>query len=357
MLPPYSRRVFITQASVLAAAAASPMRLFGTTPPPPTKIILDVDLGIDDAFALLLAHYSPAIDLVGITTCFGNTTIDKGTRNCLYMKEKFGIKAEVYRGAAEPLLHAIGEPPAFVHGEDGLGDIEKSIEPTILEADLSAPEFIVQTIMDNPGEITVVSVGPFTNLMMARILEPAIVSNVKQVVLMGGAGGFAGEQGNITTVAEANAWNDPHAMDSLFKFDWPVVMVGLDVTYTADGSMDQAYLDRLAKTAGEPGAFLERINRYYMKFYEQSRGVSATFQHDSIAVAYVIDPSLFEVRRGKVKVLTDGVARGQTVFCPEGHHTFGDPDWAGLPTQSVCSKLNGPGFLYLYEKTLVNAQS
>lgn len=347
------------QATLLAAAAASsPLHLFGQTKPGQRhRIILDVDLGIDDAFALLLAHYSPAIDLVGITTCFGNATISKGTRNCLYMKEQFGIEAAVYRGAAEPLLHAIGEPPTFVHGEDGLGDVEEQIDPTIREADLSAPDFMVQTIMENPGEITVVSVGPVTNLMLARILEPRIVSNVKEVVVMGGAVGFEGERGNITTVAEANAWNDPHAMDSMFKFNWPVVMVGLDVTYTADASMDQAYLDRLAESAGKPGTFLERINRYYMKFYEQSRGVSATFQHDSIAVAYAISPALFEIKRGKVKVLTDGAARGQTIFCPEGHHTFGDPEWADLPTHSVCTKLNGPGFLDLYEQTLVNAQS
>ncbi len=170
---------------------------------------------------------------------------------------------------------------------------------------------------------------------------------------MGGAVGLAGVRGNITTVAEANAWNDPHAMNRLFEFSWPVTMVGLDVTYTPDASMDEAYLSRLVSEAGEPGAFLERINRFYMGFYERSRGISATFQHDSIAVAYAISPQLFEVKRGKLKVLTDGVARGQTVLCPEGHHTFNDPEWAGLPTHAICSSLDGPGFLRLYEETIV----
>jgi inosine-uridine nucleoside N-ribohydrolase len=113
-------------------------------------------------------------------------------------------------------------------------------------------------------------------------------------------------------------------------------------------------MKRLAAEAGESGAFLERINRFYMKFYENTRGVRTTFQHDSIAVAFAIDPELFETRRGKLRVLTEGVARGQTVFCPVGHHNFEDPEWADLPTHSVCSKLDGPGFRELYRRTIVD---
>jgi inosine-uridine nucleoside N-ribohydrolase len=212
---------------------------------------------------------------------------------------------------------------------------------------------MAQTILDNPGEITVVSVGPFTNLMLARILEPAIVDKVREVIVMGGAAGLAGELGNKTLVGEANADNDPHATSALMRYDWPVTMVGLDVTYTADASTDPAFMKRLAQEAGEPGAFLERINRFYIGFYERARGVTASFQHDSIAVAFAIAPSLFETRRGKVRVITEGVARGQTIFCPEGHHNWDDPEWAGLPTQTVCSKLDGPGFRELYRRTIV----
>ncbi len=189
--------------------------------------------------------------------------------------------------------------------------------------------------------------------MMARLLEPEIVGKVRDVIVMGGAAGLAGELGNATTVAEANAINDPHATSALFRYERPVTMVGLDVTYTADGSFDAGYLRALAEKAGEAGAFLERINRFYMGFYEQSRGVRTTFQHDSIAVAYAIAPELFEARRGKVRVITEGFAKGQTTFCPVGHHTFEDEDWAGLPAQTVCTKLDGPGFRNLYEQTLV----
>ncbi|MDH3402101.1 MAG: nucleoside hydrolase [Acidobacteriota bacterium] len=351
---PIVRRAFLRRAGLLLAAAGAPPTLFGQAGGARRgRVILDVDIGIDDAFAVLLAHFSPTIDLLGITTAFGNTTLENSTRNALYIKERFGVEAQVYRGAAEPLHHPRPEPPVFVHGEDGLGDVEGPIAPAIREADLSAPEFIARAILGDPGEVTVVTLGPATNLMLARLLEPAIVDHVRDVIVMGGAVGFAGERGNITTVAEANAWQDPHAMADLFRFPWPVTMVGLDVTYAADASMDEAFIEELRTRAGEAGAFLERINRQYRRFYRSSRGVDVTFQHDSIAVAYAIAPSLFEVERGKVKVLTDGVARGQTVFCPEGHHTFGDPEWAGLPTHRVCRGIDGPGFLDLYARALI----
>lgn len=354
LLRPHSRRAFLARAGLLVGASAMPMRLFGMADGgQPRKIILDVDLGIDDAFALLLAHYSPAIDLVGVTTVFGNATIDIGTRNTLYIKEKFGIEAEVYRGAAAALYEPEKPSPTFVHGEDGLGDVEERIAPTATASEIAAPEFIAETILENPGEITVVAVGPFTNLMLARLLAPEIVDNVRDVIVMGGAAGFAGELGNATTVGEANVINDPHAAGALFRYDWPVTMVGLDVTYTEDGSTGPEYMQRLAAEGGEAGAFLERINRFYMGFYERSRGVRTTFQHDSIAVAYAIDPALFETRRGKIRVINEGVAKGQTIFCPEGHHEWDAPGWADLPTQTVCSRLDGPGFLDLYRKTIV----
>ena len=346
-----SRRQFLIQSGLATAAMAWPLRLHASQTP--RKVILDVDLGIDDAFALLMAHYAPAIDLVGITTLYGNATLETGTRNGLYIKQRFGIPAGVHAGAASPLYEPNREVPTFVHGEDGLGDIEPAIDPTIEVSGSSAPEFIARTILDNPGEITVIAVGPYTNLMLARILEPEIVGAVGEVIVMGGAAGFAGELGNATTVGEANVINDPHAADALFREPWPVTMVGLDVTYTADGAFDPPYMQRLARDGGEAGAFLERINRFYTAFYERSRGVTASFQHDSIAVAYAMEPELFETRRGKLRVITEGVAMGQTIFCPEGHHTFDDPGWSGLPVHTVCSKLDGGGFRELYYRTLV----
>lgn len=347
-----SRRVFISRAALLAAAVSLPARLAGQATA--RSIILDLDIGIDDAFALLFAHYSPDVDLAGVTTLYGNTTRDKSLKNGLYIKERFGIEAEVYRGAAAALHHPLGPPPAFVHGEDGLGDTE-TIAPTIEAPDLSAAEFIARTVMSRPGEVTLIAVGPMTNLALARLIEPAIVDNVREVIVMGGAIGFGGELGNATTVGEANAWNDAHAMDSLFRYSWPVTMVGLDVTYEPTAAMDPDYLQHLRESAGDAGAFLERISRQYRRFYKEARGVDTTFQHDSIAVAYAIAPEIFEVRRGKVRVQTDGVARGQTIFCPEGHHNAEDPEWKERPVQTVCSALNGGAFLKMFGSALGRA--
>jgi len=221
----------------------------------------------------------------------------------------------------------------------------EAIEPSAI----SAPRFLIETILANPGEITVIAVGPYTNLMIARLLEPRIVVAVRDIIVMGGAAGFASELGNATIVGEANVINDPHVAGTRFRYHWPVTMVGLDVTYTPDGSAGPEYMERLAAEAGEAGAFLERINRFYMGFYERSRGVRTSFQLDSIAVSYGIDPGLFETRRGKIQVINEGVAKGQTIFCPEGHHEWDAPGWQGLPTHTVCSKLNGP----LYRRTLV----
>ena len=119
--------------------------------------------------------------------------------------------------ARAALLAAAAATPAGLlaqAGADGLGDVEEAIAPTVTEASLSAPEYLARTIAAHPGEIAVVAVGPATNLLLAQLIRPSIVEEVGRVGIMGGAVGFAGERGNKTTVGEANAWNDPHALDS-----------------------------------------------------------------------------------------------------------------------------------------------
>ena len=191
-----SRRCFLSRAALLAAMARSPAGLFAQTiAQPRRKVILDVD------------HRHRRRFRSAARPLFAGHRLDRGSpprsvirhsrsrpATPLYIKERFGIDADVYAGAAEPLFHRKAEPPVFVHGEDGLGDVEESIAPTIRPASLSAPEFIVRAIMDDPGEITVITVGPVTNLMMARLLEPEIAGAVRDVVVMGGAVGFDGER-------------------------------------------------------------------------------------------------------------------------------------------------------------------
>ena len=150
------------------------------------KIILDTDPGIDDAMAILFAEAHPDIDLIGITTVYGNATIDNGTQNALYLKQKFRMKALVAKGTDKPLIREPVGATVVVHGEAGLGDVTapNSLDTEAIEK--PAYQFIIDSVRENPGEITLVAVGPLTNLALALEVAPDIVDLVKEVVVMGG---------------------------------------------------------------------------------------------------------------------------------------------------------------------------
>ena len=178
----------------------------------PRKIILDCDPGHDDAVALLLAHGSPEIDLVGVTTVMGNATIENTTRNALAIARVAGITGVPFaRGSARPLVRQI-ETAESIHGASGL-DGPVLPEPAIELDPRPAAQFIVDTIMAaEPGEITLVPTGALTNIALAARLEPLIVPRVREVVLMGGGA----HVGNWSAVAEFNIVIDPEAASIVF---------------------------------------------------------------------------------------------------------------------------------------------
>ncbi len=153
------------------------------------KIILDTDPGIDDAMAILFAEAHPDIDLMAITTVYGNATIDNATQNALYLKQKFGMKALVAKGADKPLVKAPVGATVVVHGEAGFGDVKAPSALDVSAIDTPAYQFIIDSVRAEPGEITLVAVGPLTNLALALEADPEIVNLVKEVVVMGGAFG------------------------------------------------------------------------------------------------------------------------------------------------------------------------
>lgn len=193
------------------------------------KIILDCDPGHDDAVALILAAGNPEIDLVGVTTVGGNQTLEKVTRNALAVLRVAGHpEIPVHAGCGRPLVRE-GAVAAHVHGESGLDGVELP-EITGEVADGHAVDFIIDTVMSaEPKTITLVPVGPLTNIALAVRKEPRIVERVREVVLMGG--GY--RTGNCTAVAEFNVHTDPEAAHIVFNEDWPVTMVGLDLTHQA----------------------------------------------------------------------------------------------------------------------------
>ena len=313
------------------------------------KIIFDTDPGIDDAMALLFIEASPALDLVAVTTVFGNADIETTTRNALYLKHRFGLKAPVFKGADKPLIRPRNPSPTFVHGENGLGDVELTgLVPAEPEAK-PAYQAIIDLARVNPGEITLVAVGPLTNLALALRADPEVATLLKAVVIMGGAFAVAGKPGNVTPVAEANIWNDPEAADLVFTAPWFVTAVSLDVTTQV--VMTPAYMDALEASAGPAGEFLNAISKPYAAFYGGRDGIVGCCVHDAAAVAYVIDPSLFETRRGSIRVITNGIALGQTCQKVEGE-LFGPSAWDDQPIQAITVGVNEAGLLKLYAETM-----
>lgn len=317
------------------------------------KVIFDTDPGIDDAMALLFLHASPEVELVGITTTFGNGTIETTTRNALYLAERFGIDVPVARGAAAPLVGTAAEPPEFVHGGNGLGDVPLPAEIGRRPDPRPAHRLIIDLVTAHPGEIEIVAVGRMTNLALALREAPQIASLVKQVVIMGGAFGINGVLGNVSPAAEANIWGDPLAADEVTGANWALTMVGLDVTQQT--RMPTPYLRALSNEAGEAGQFIWEMSRFYEAFHLKG-GVDSIYVHDSSAVAYLLRPDLFETRLGPIRVVSEGIAFGQTIQAP-AEQAFPPPHaWQGRPSHRVCVAVDSEGLRRLYRATLQSAR-
>lgn len=274
------------------------------------KIILDCDPGHDDAVAILLAAGNPDIELLGLTTVGGNHTIDKVTRNAQRVLTVAGISdVPVFRGVTRPLLNDV-ITAEDIHGDSGM-DIHgfELPEPTVAVEGLGAVQWIVDTLMrEEPGTVTLVPTGPLTNIALAARLEPRIVPRVREVVLMGGAYGA----GNFSPSAEFNIAVDPEAAAIVFGEDWPVVMVGLDLTHQALAT--PAVQERFRSLGTPSGDFLVGLVDAFRSNYKDAQGFDDPPVHDPCAVAYVIDPTVVETVPAPVSVeLAGTLTRGRTV--------------------------------------------
>lgn len=318
--------------------------------PTPAPVLLDTDPGVDDAMALLFLHRHPGVQLLGITTVFGNAEVDVTTRNALYLAERFGIEAPVARGAALPLVRPPRGAAPEVHGDDGLGNLPAAIASARVADARPAHRLIIDSLRARPGEVTLLAVGPLTNLAQALAEDPEVVRLVRQVVVMGGAFGTNGHGGNVSPVAEANVMCDPHAADAVFTAPWPVTIVGLDVTHEV--LVGEAAFERLRTGGGDEGAFLWECSRHYVDFYRRAVGVAGCFMHDASAAAFVVAPRLFGTRAGPVRVVCDGLAVGQTIQAAGRRRYSQGQAWEGLPAQQVCTSVRAAEALELFVGTL-----
>lgn len=276
--------------------------------PQPIPVVMDVDTGIDDALALLLATRSPEIDLIGVGTVSGNVTAAVAARNTLRVLEVAAAHdVPVAVGADRPLI----EPPheaRWLHGQDGLADTEQP-PPRRPVADEHAVDQLLRLSHEREGELVVVAVGPLTNLAVALARDPGFADRVARVVFMGGS---ARSGGNRSPWAEANIACDPEAAEVVLSCPASRTMIGLDVTMQV--RLDDADVRRLADSDDPAGRFAAEILPFYLGAYEGWTGERRCAMHDPLAVAVVAAPALVVTRSLPAQVELHGTrTRGMTV--------------------------------------------
>jgi len=317
------------------------------------KIILDTDPGIDDAQAIAFAIAHPDIELLGLTTVFGNATVDITTQNALIILEKFAQPSvPVARGAGEPLQQTRYPAPAFVHGEDGLGNLNLPV-PNTSALEETAAQFIVRSANEHPGEISLVAIGPLTNIAQAVALDPKLPSKIKELVIMGGT---YKQAGNVTPLAEANFFNDPHAADQVLAHNWPAYVVGLDVTLQT--LLSDRDLAEIREHSGAAGEFLWHSGQFYIDFYTSRLSpddptVRRCAMHDASALVYLIEQNAFEFVCGPARVVNDGLACGQLSIDLESA-AYMLPHWNNRPDINVAIDIDSAAVLATFKNTLTS---
>jgi inosine-uridine nucleoside N-ribohydrolase len=306
---------------------------------------------VDDALAIALALRSPELEVVALTAVSGNVHVDLCADNALRVLDVIEAAAPrglrrppVFRGEAQPLARPLVTAPE-VHGADGLGGVTQLPHPAggpkypptrAGLASETAPRAILDLIAQYPDELTLVAVGPLTNVARASLLHPARMRRLRQIVVMGGAFRV---YGNTTPVAEFNFYVDPHAAQVVLDLGVPLTLVPLDVT-------EQCIL-RPEHLEGSPAAppslmpFVADVSQFYIRYHEEHDGFAGSYLHDPLTVAVAADPSLVETRAVHVDVET------------AGEHTLGmtiadlrdRPHWTGKPNAHVAVAVDADRFV------------
>jgi inosine-uridine nucleoside N-ribohydrolase len=272
-----------------------------------SRVVIDTDPGVDDAFALLLAMRSPELKIEGITAVAGNVPLDLTLPNALRMVEIAGrTDIPVAAGAKSPLLRRL-VTATYVHGENGLGGAVFP-EPTRKPIAEPAAEFIRQTVRKYPNEVTLITIGPMTNVAAALHADAELAGVVRGLVMMGGS--LSG--GNITPAAEFNVYVDPEAARTVFQSGIPITMVGLDVTRKTSLTEDHVRVLEAAKNPVSQAAAL--IGRNAINHSRERGFLIGPNMHDSLAVAGFLDPAILQFQDFYVDVETTGeLTAGETL--------------------------------------------
>jgi len=315
------------------------------------KIILDTDPGVDDGMAIQLALNSPELEILGLTTVFGNASVDRTTINALRLLEIANrTEIPVCKGAAKPLERKFRGGVPNVHGEDGQGNIWHS-PGRLSPYPRLAYEFMAEKIKSFPNEITIVAIGPLTNLAILLKENEGISKLVKEIVFMGG-NAFC--SGNATPVAEANVLSDPEAADIVLGADWKVNMVGLDVTHKV--LMQSAQLDRIAKNKNRLNRYVSSTFHFYRNFFKEVNKIDGIYVHDSTALVYLLKRELFKIKSYPIRVeATNSISLGKTwPSIGESDHEQGEElfPWRNRPKIDICLSVDSDTVLKIIEERL-----
>ncbi|KAJ0743690.1 putative inosine nucleosidase [Helianthus annuus] len=359
----------------------------------PKKIIIDTDPGIDDAMAIFLALRSPEVNVIGLTTIYGNVYTTLATRNALHLLEVAGrTDIPVLEGSHVSYVKATKLRVAdFVHGVDGLGN-QNFPQPKSKPIEKSAAEYLVEQARLYPGEITLVALGPLTNIALAIELDPAFTKNIGQIVLLGGA--FL-VNGNVNPASEANIFGDPEAADIVFTCGADVLAIGLNVTHQV--ILTDHDRDILAESDGIFAKYLSKILEFYFSYHRDAYNMKgmyfetnklsntwllifATFNpdfiftkrifffwsmtgtfvicvgvylHDPTTILAAVNPSLMTYTEGVVRVQTTGITRGLSLFFNKQKRFNEETEWCNKPTVKVAVTVDAPEVVKLVMERLM----
>ena len=309
------------------------------------RVIIDCDPGIDDTAAILLALASPELEVVAVTTTYGNASVETCTANARRVLSLAGRSdIPVFMGAGKPLLRPANEGWAsHIHGGDGLGGVigDGSDAPSGQFQEKHATLAITEAVMGAPGELTILALGRMTNVALALSLEPRIAGEVEEIVVMGGA---VTVPGNVSGVATANLHEDPEAAAIVYRSGAPVAQVGLDVCNRV--TVSPAQLEAIAEAGSRATQLLSEATAYLREAYIRTGRIGpddGVRYNDMPAIGYAINPGLFTARPAFVEIETHSeLTKGQTVA-----------DWnATEPNARICLEVDAAALTAMFTERL-----
>ncbi|XP_074272895.1 putative uridine nucleosidase 2 [Silene latifolia] len=302
------------------------------------KFIIDTDPGIDDAMAIFVALKSPEVNVIGLTTIFGNVYTTLATRNALHLLEVAGrTDIPVAEGSHVTITKGTKLGIAdFAHGADGLGN-QNYPPPNGKPIEQSAAAFLVEQASKYPGEVTLVALGPLTNVALAIQLDPAFSKNIGKIVILGGA--FA-VNGNANPAAEANISGDPDAADIVFTSGADILTVGINVTHQV--FLTDADREKLAASNGKLAQYLCKIVDVYYCYHYDAYNTKGIYLHDPTAMIAAIDPSVITWTEGVVRVQRTGIMRGLALLYNNQKRFAEVTEWSDKPSVKVAVTVDAP---------------